>query len=125
MEELLGLMGRSGFLGGFLGAIAATLAVTALKTGILDVGTAASRESGLESDLPWLHGDGIGDDTAALQAMADGHKYVDRRDGKMYQQFGPVRLRSATYRISKAIRLSGVGRERAKTAQSAVRDQGG
>lgn len=85
----------------FLRAAALTfVGANTAAVGVFGIGSLA-----LSAHVPLLHGDGVADDTEALQAMAGGDIYVDVRDGKVHRQLGVVHLRPGTYKIRGAIRL--------------------
>lgn len=68
-------------------------------TGVIAVGAVAALPA-LASDMPILYGDGVHDDTAALQAFIDGKPVI--RDGVVYRCDGdePVVLHGGIYEIS-------------------------
>jgi hypothetical protein len=76
------LIGRRGFL-----ASLSVLAITTLK----------------RTPLPVLHGDGIGDDTDAIQALSNGQPVWDAREGQVLDQ--PV-LHARHLLISRTIQLN-------------------
>jgi hypothetical protein len=82
-------MNRRGFLGGIL---AAGMAPMVASAGVLmPVRPAAII----------LYGDGIHNDTLALQALFDGNKYVfDQRTGMYMEQSGTIRLSHGSYIVS-------------------------
>jgi hypothetical protein len=89
-------MNRRGFLGGILAAGMAPMVVSA---GVLmPVRPAAII----------LYGDGIHNDTLALQSLFDGDKYVfDQRTGMYMERSSTIRLHGGTYVVSSPIIIRG------------------
>jgi len=95
---------RRGFLGAMLAACAAPAIVKASSLMPIYVPKI------IAPPYLTLWGDGVHDDTLALQAMIDG-KEVVRHDGASFSRNpdGAIFLASGTYAVSSAIRLTGDG----------------
>lgn len=84
-------MDRRGFAGALAGATAALCAVAAIPA-------AWTR--------PVLYGDGVHDDTDALQALFDGHEVTDARDWSVIRP-ASFALNRRAFRLSRTLNTSG------------------
>lgn len=84
---------------GFLRAVARTsVAASAAALGVFQISPLA-QDTSAQAHLPVLHGNGVADDSEAVQAMTDGRKYVDARDGAVHQQVEILYFRPGAYNI--------------------------
>lgn len=76
--------------------------------GVLTVGAVAALPALALHGMPTLWGDGIHDDTEALQALFDGKEVIHGDNVIVRRCAGDFRLAGGTFRISKTLEINGM-----------------